>query len=148
MRLFSKRALTQRLNPVRTDQGGWLRDYVRTTFVDGRRVQRPYTGSVLRSSPAAEHSLEFTCRPTVLRPARVRIPIFINSGVLARLSVNGEQARSMSFSAAAGDLTTFRVLTPYCPEIRSSDRIWPVPNESKRLYQNRNRHYDGQRRAL
>src|SRR5207244_2596898 len=105
-----KRVSSDGLEPAGLDRDGWSREHLQATLVDQREVERPYSGPVLKASPAIEHSIQLTCRTTALRPARVRIPICISSDTVVRLSVNGELVRTMSLAEAPNGRLSFRTL--------------------------------------
>jgi hypothetical protein len=104
------RVSSDRIEPVELDRDGWSREYLHATLVDHQGVETPYDGPVLKASAATGHSIQFTCRTTVLRRTRVRIPICISTNTVVRLSVNGKLVRTASLSATPNGRLTCRWL--------------------------------------
>lgn len=63
-----------------------------------------YVGNALISFPAQGHIIEFTCKTTINRIARIDIPLFVSSASVVCLSVNGRYVSTWEFPPSEGEV--------------------------------------------
>ena len=92
------------------DTGNWIHAYVPVILVARRGDGVLYRGRVLRPQGSTGSQLKFLCRTTVLRRARVRIPICVSAETVVRVFVDAKLVRAVTLAPTTKGQVTLRSL--------------------------------------
>jgi len=98
------------LEPVLRNTGNWIQDFQAVAFLSRRR-EVSYSGRVLKPRAATGSRLEFDCRTTALRRARVRIPVCVNDKTFVKLFVDDHLVKLVTLTPVASGRFTLRFLS-------------------------------------
>ena len=110
MGLLSKDLISRELEPVLDDTGTWARTNLQVPLTTRRGVGARYSGSVLRPQAGTGSRLQFLCKTTALRPARVRIPICVNAETVVKVFVDDHFTRQVTLKPGAAGSFMLRIL--------------------------------------
>lgn len=110
MGLFSEKLVSRELEPVLDETGTWIRTFSQVALTTRRGIRVAYRGPVLKPQVGTGSRLQFLCRTTAVRRARIRIPICVNAETVVKLFVDGDLVRRATLAPAAARTYTLRTL--------------------------------------